>query len=61
MNNDPRIHKLLIENLMKSGTNEEMLQQFVRNNPYDFFVFVFFYNLFIYLLQKSMQFRTSGT
>ncbi|CAF2849393.1 unnamed protein product [Rotaria sp. Silwood2] len=32
MNNDPRIRQLLIENLMKSGSNEEMLQQ-VRNYP----------------------------
>jgi len=36
MNNDPRIRQLLIENLMKSGSNEEMLQQFVRNYPYEY-------------------------
>jgi hypothetical protein len=34
MNNDPRIRQLLIENLMKSGSNEEMLQQVVRNYSY---------------------------
>ncbi|CAF1292179.1 unnamed protein product [Adineta steineri] len=33
INNDPRIRQLLIENLMKSGSNEEMLQQVVRNYP----------------------------
>ncbi|CAF4373092.1 unnamed protein product [Rotaria socialis] len=32
INNDQRIRQLLIENLMKSGSNEEMLQQ-VRNYP----------------------------
>jgi hypothetical protein len=32
-NNDPRIRQLLIESLMKSGSNEEMLQQVVRNFP----------------------------
>lgn len=31
-NNDPRIRHLLIENLMKTGNNEEMLQA-VRNYP----------------------------
>ncbi len=33
MNNDPRIRQLLIDNLVKSGSNEEMLQQVVRNYP----------------------------
>ena len=32
MNNDPRIRDLLVSNLMQSGSNEEMLQQFVRNH-----------------------------
>ena len=36
MNNDPRIRQLLIENLMKSGSNEEMLQQVVHNYSYEF-------------------------
>ncbi|CAF1080629.1 unnamed protein product [Adineta ricciae] len=33
MHSDPRIRQLLIENLMKSGGSEEMLQQVVRNYP----------------------------
>jgi hypothetical protein len=32
-NNDPRIRHLLMETLMRSGSNEEMLQQFIRNYP----------------------------
>jgi hypothetical protein len=47
MNNDPRIRQLLIENLMKSGSNEEMLQQFVRNYPYEC-LFVLIIYLFVY-------------
>jgi len=59
MNNDPRIRNLLIENLMKSGGNEDMLQQFVRNYPYEyFFVYIFPHN-FIYLFEKNMSFRTT--
>lgn len=40
MHSDPRIRQLLIENLMKSGGSEEMLQQVVRNYPYVFKPFV---------------------
>lgn len=32
-NNDPRIRQLLMETLMRSGSNEEMLQQIIRNYP----------------------------
>lgn len=32
-NNDPRIRQLLIENLVKSGSNEEFLQRLVQNYP----------------------------
>jgi hypothetical protein len=53
MNNDPRIRQLLIENLMKSGSNEEMLQQVVRNYSYEFFVFLKIIILFIYNKRTS--------
>jgi len=33
VNNDPRVRQLLIENLVKSGSNEEFLQQVARNYP----------------------------
>lgn len=33
INNDPRIRSLLIEILVKTGSNEETLQQYVRNHP----------------------------
>jgi hypothetical protein len=33
MNNDPHIRQLLMGTLMRSGSNEEMLQQFIRNYP----------------------------
>ena len=42
MHSDPRIRQLLIENLMKSGGSEEMLQQVVRNYPYVFKSFLSF-------------------
>jgi hypothetical protein len=32
-NNDLRIRNLLMETLMRSGSNEEMLQQLLRNYP----------------------------
>lgn len=32
-NNDPRIRQLLMETLMRSGSNEEILQQFIPNYP----------------------------
>lgn len=33
INNDPRIRTLLIEVLVKTGSSEETLQQYARNNP----------------------------
>lgn len=33
INNDQRIRQLLMETLMRSGSNEEMLQQIIRNYP----------------------------
>jgi hypothetical protein len=53
MNNDPRIRQLLIENLMKSGSNEEMLQQFVRNYPYKFFFVGFFFIIYLFVYYKN--------
>jgi len=53
MNNDPRIRQLLIENLMKSGSNEEMLQQFVRNYPYECFIYFFLNNILICFIKKE--------
>lgn len=50
INNDQRIRQLLIENLMKSGSNEEMLQQ-VRNYPYELIVnYYYFININKFLL-----------